>query len=143
MPRLVGLEERLESEGVPKPNECADADALGEEKGPSVASEGLLVSAVVAAGADAEGNGAGMVNRASSSSSFRSSEVVTGFRAEMGVVLPSAGDTSSKGEMPFCVVLYLSLSLSLVLYASLWSRTLVLHLFCGPYRHTKVRYLVM
>jgi hypothetical protein len=38
----------------------------------------------------------------------------------------------------FCGVLQLSVALC----ASLWSRTLVPHLSCGPYRHTKVRYLV-
>jgi hypothetical protein len=91
------LEDRLESDGVPKPKECADAEALGEEKGPSVASEGLLVSVVVAAGAEYDGKGAGMVNRASSSSSLRSNEVVTGFLAEVGVVVPSAGITSFDG----------------------------------------------
>jgi hypothetical protein len=96
---LVGLEERLESDGVPKPKECADTDALGEEKGPSVASEGLLVwgSAVAVAGADAEGKGAGIVKRASSSSSLRSNEVRTGFLADLGVVglASSAGIPSS------------------------------------------------
>ena len=112
MPRLVGLEERLENEGVPKPNECADADALGEEKGPSVASEGLLVSAVVA-GADAEGNGAGMVKRASSNSSLRSNEVVTGFLAEMGVVVPSTGIASLEGRDEGGDILWRSAALSL------------------------------
>jgi hypothetical protein len=74
------LEERLESDGVPKPKECADS--LGEEKGPSVvvASEGLLGSAA-AAGVAEEGNGAGMVKRASSSSSLSSNEVFTGILA--------------------------------------------------------------
>jgi hypothetical protein len=120
MPRFVGLEERLESEGVPKPNECADADALGEEKGPSVASEGLFVSAV-GAGADAEGKGAGMVKRASSSSSLRSNEVVTGFLAEMGVVLPSAEIPSLEGRDDGVDILWCSAALSLFLSLALHS----------------------
>jgi hypothetical protein len=97
---------------------------------------------VVAAGADAEGKGAGIVKRASRSSSLRSSEVVTGFLAEMGVVVPSAGIASFEGRDDGSDILWCSAALSLALYASLWSLTLVPHLFYGPYRLTKVRYLV-